>query len=224
MSREIPVPFSTIEVNGVLLSGKTQFRRVVKPQPDPSVGCIYHVSRDGVLVARGCPYGRSGDHLWVRETWQAIHVFVDYETGHGEDLEFSAKIPKSNDHSWWTPVYYASDMQADYHRDDRGFPWRPSVHMPKWASRIKLEVKNTRIERLLAITEADAKEEGLSFHNVGGWGSPGNARVGDATARGAFLQLWDTLHDDENSCSSNPFVWVVEFKATAIKNGIQRVE
>lgn len=102
-----------------------------------------------------CPYGAPGDRLWVRETWQAIHVSIDPETGCGDDVQAAPSIPKDSQNGWWGVVYAATDPQAN------GFAWRPSFYMPRWASRITLEVTEVRVERLQDISEEDAIAEGI---------------------------------------------------------------
>lgn len=108
------------------------------------------------------PYGRPGDRIWVKETWQAIHVHLDPETGHGDDISWPKKTPKDNENDYWA-VAYSATHQPEESREDRGFPWRPSIFMPRWASRIALEIlPGVRAERLQLITTEDCIAEGLS--------------------------------------------------------------
>ena len=139
-----------------------------------------------------CPYGHAGDRLWVKETWQAIHVFIDPETGYGDDLEYAkttADVFKAPYH--WSIIYAASDPQADYHKDDRGFPWRPSIYMPRFASRIDLRINRIVGQPLQEMTEDDARAEGVS-------------------SRAEFEALWNSIHGPK-AWECDPWVWVVHF-------------
>jgi hypothetical protein len=152
----------------------------------------------------------------VRETFQIIHVSIDHETGYGDDFFHSKKIPKAGStgpmgiERYWNPVYKASDDHANESTEDRGFPWRPSIHMPRWASRITLEVAGVRVERLRDITEEGAKAEGVSptcpiYGDCGGYKHEGHKE--------AFTKLWDSIYAKRGfGWDVNPLVWVIEFK------------
>lgn len=125
-----------------------------------------------------CPYGRPGDRLWVREAWRPVH-------GGYSDL--------------------GARYRADFERDQT--VWRPSIHMPRWASRITLEVTGVRVERLQDISEADAQAEG-SFE----WAAEQDTPVRDLDeARLVYLQLWQSINGPA-SWDADPWVWVVEFR------------
>lgn len=162
-----------------------------------------------------CPYGEPGDHLYVKETWQAIHVFIDPETGYGDDLVYPKIIPKDNAAGYWSVVYAATDEQATYHKDDRGFPWRPSIYMPRWASRIELEVVSRHVKLLQDMTSADVLAEG-----VGPQGLPGFCPPWPDAQHGVpcFAQLWNEINGDRPGCTweDNPWVWEVEFKRVEV--------
>lgn len=198
--KERPILFSAPMVRALLSGAKTQTRRLVKPQPMDS-GAPDHW-RD--TTAR-CPYGAPGDRLWVRETWAPF----DGDTNRNA-------APAG------VPAMY---------RADRSFMvepgrWRPSIHMPRWASRIDLEVTAVRVERLQAITEEDAKAEGADSLTAsqalwkGSASQDGCARAGypdapcntgDWTPRDCFRLLWGAINGP-GSWDTNPWVWVVEFK------------
>jgi len=132
--------------------------------------------------------------LWVRETW-APHV--DDERAYRADRQWSAAI-----------YYRAVPELRERHIISRGGPkprinrWRPSIHMPRWASRITLDVTSVRVERLQAITEADAETEGVLHADT----SYGLDPVTD------FRALWDSINAKRAPWKSNPWVWVVTFK------------
>lgn len=181
--KDTPLLFCAAMVRATLADRKTVTRRIVKPQPGPSwedrIPCApYHPTRidrrtgeefpgDEVfgfgddVEGWVFPYGRPGDRLWGKETWQAIHVHLDPETGYGDDVSFAAKTPEHNEDDYWA-VAYAADHERES-REERGFPWRPSIFMPRWASRISLEIlPGARAERLQLITPDDCIAEGLS--------------------------------------------------------------
>lgn len=157
-----------------------------------------HVSRR-VL----CPYGWVGDRLWVKETWQALKFYRDWETGIVEDISFAPKIPKSSDGGRWTACY-AADDKWEANGEDRGFPWRPSIFMPRWASRITLEIASIRVERLHAITCADAEREGID---------PNGLELYEPLIRGRFKALWDGINAGRGyGWDVNPWVWRVSYR------------
>lgn len=209
--RERPIIFSAPMVRAILSGAKTQTRRAVKPQPPagwdrncwfsaPVWGWTAEAVPAQTWHKVRCPFGQPGDRLWVRETWQAIHVSIDPETGYGDDVQAAPSTPKDSCNGWWSVVHAATDPQASEHRDDRGFAWRPSIHMPRWASRILLEVVRVRVERLQAINEVDAIAEGA------------DPVIGDHQPyRAGFMRLWESINGP-GSWDANPWVWVIEFK------------
>lgn len=188
---EKPILFSGEMVKAILDGRKTQTRRVVKPQPpegyrqwgrciNGNVAFTDHPlqgEKGNVINVRG-PYGDVGDRLWVRES-----MYMD------------------KDGVW---LYSADDDFVGCDRDDElaMISWAhhketehcPSIHMPRWASRITLEITGVRVERLQDITDDDAKAEG-----VGGVGT--------------FGVLWNEINAKRgHSWDTNPWVWVIEFK------------
>jgi hypothetical protein len=140
------------------------------------------------LASLRCPYGAPGDRLWVRETWQT-------ET-HPDDRD-AAKVS------------YRAD--GEVHCEGDRWTWRPSIHMPRWASRITLNVVSTRMERLHSITEEDAIAEGVDAVSVADVPRNGTlSRVAD------FAQLWQMINGKRAPWASNPPVWRVEFKADEV--------
>jgi hypothetical protein len=209
-----PILFSAPMVRAILAGTKTQTRRVVKwRNVDPGLNLQFsglrtirdhaglwalesdaRTSRETRCDVTPCPYGMPGDRLWVRETWAAPHRL----DGHTPRF-----MPPT------TPVHYAAS------EDRGGLLWRPSIHMPRWASRITLEITNVRVERLQVISEADARSEGVKAMPGMKWHSFAEADAGipmhDHTARDAFHALWETINGAD-SWDANPWVWVVEFK------------
>lgn len=200
--KERPILFSGPMVRAILEHRKTQTRRVVKPRPHsatnamadgdwwPHRGRSYNLGHKSKSFAKDvgalCPCGTPGDRLWVRETWACL------------------------DPERRTPVLYrASESPL------REYVWRPSIHMPRWASRITLDVTDVRVERLQDITEEDAKAEGVEQTSDGWWRLPDEARLpgeNDCAShpRAAFSALWESING-KGSWAANPWVWVISF-------------
>jgi hypothetical protein len=199
--KEKPILFSGPMVNAILAGRKTQTRRIVKPQPSAGVReTPFH--RSGIEDGHGYqikwPY-ELGMKLWVRESWG----LYDSSPSDGPDRA--------------TIFYRATD--GDKH-EMRYQLWRPSIFMPRWASRIQLEVTGVSIERLQAITPENAIAEGLSMTKatIGGkkrkvYGCP---MWEDWQYRqspvDAFQTLWDEINGKRACWEINPFVWAIEFK------------
>lgn len=187
--RERSILFSGPMVRAILEGRKTQTRRLINPQPQ-RFG--FWVKENELLQA--CPYGEPGDLLWVRETWQMFRVYEDTWNGGYEADLWNGPIPRERpNHAWIT---YAAD-------DPGGRPWRPSIHMPRWASRITLRVTGVWIERLCEITTADAESEGFSPIYYGS----------AVSAIEPFAEAWNAMYSKRGlGWSDNPWVWVVEFE------------
>ncbi|CAG0966332.1 hypothetical protein MTYP_01013 [Methylophilaceae bacterium] len=208
-----PILFSTPMVRAILDGRKTQTRRVIKPQPDGGVqnGVIGPLNGVGNLLV--CRLGQPGDRLWVRETFCPIY-------------------PQNPNYNGGNPIEY--DYAATYKHGDRlgdsiGIKkkWAPSIHMPRAASRITLEITGIRVERLQDISEADARAEGLKGLTKDGNlvkygipdsdGLPGSDNTGwdwcdwHADSRQAFRRLWSSINGPD-SWAANPWVWVIEFR------------
>lgn len=224
--KERPVIFNGEMVRAILDGRKTQTRRVMKAQPEyPELGLRHIVestnSNDigkyfwsqsnacGINKPRSkafpCPFGQVGDRLWVRETWQG--PLVDEE--HTEDY-------RANADKFQTPEFceYAADGGARPEfcdlDDNVRQGWRPSIHMPRWASRITLEITAVRVERLNDISHDDAKAEGCCYGRGGG--VPDFA----VTPADHFPTLWASIYGEE-SWSANPWVWVIEFRRVEVE-------
>nr|WP_216662762.1 hypothetical protein [Klebsiella aerogenes] len=210
-------------VRAILDGRKTQTRRIMKVQPEPSksrprdfwfsskkLESMVHISDFApgnspiadyhlFIQEHCCPFGAVGDRIWVRETWARYNIDQN-----SHDLAYRATTP------------------ADWPEEGR---WRPSIHMPRWASRILLEITNVRIERLNAISPEDAESEGLERTNFTGFGDePGLPSYPEPDVYfdplkkqwkeyppEAFAGLWESIYG-EGSWKANPWVWVIEFK------------
>lgn len=222
---ERPILCSAPMVRALLAGRKTQTRRVVKPgmyiwegQSEDDCEHIYqHDPRFGEKCAKlvPCPYGAPGDRLWVRETWRTEELADGTDGVRFPDGAFCAceNTPEVGDA--WGSQHSAKSAR-------RGTVWRPSIHMPRWASRITLEVTGVRVERLQDISEEDARAEGaqvVPFYPDDGFPlSDGWTHVGDdgkcvlyTSARDSFRSLWESINGAD-SWAENPWVWVVSFK------------
>ena len=188
--KERPILFSGAMVRALLADAKTQTRRVVKMESHQQIeqrddGRDWPWMYDGERDAdywMACPYGQPGDRLWVREThapqadcWGSWERWTRGEGGPAPIIRYAADAEK------------APFIER----------WRPSIHMPRWASRITLEITGVRVERLQDISEADAIAEGVYTDPA-------------CPAYDAYAQLWDEING-LGSWEANPWVWVVGF-------------
>lgn len=194
-----PILFSGEMVRSILAGRKTQTRRALKVQPldilpmnvpNEWVALMTRDPNHGTVIK--CRYGVPGDRLWVRETFTRL-------ADHHAPPEFAYKADCTSSDG--------EEARQDYIRAGYPYQWKPSIHMPRWASRITLEVVRVRAERLQQITEADALAEGVtpSKHDIDGDDY-------EFTACDNFRFLWDDINGKRAPWVSNPFVWVVEFK------------
>lgn len=234
--RERPILFSGPMVRAILDGRKTQTRRIIKPQPQrceaygreeafcPDAAYSrepgstmqgmavdprrwWCANAGGPRTAHVCPYGQPGDRLWVRETWALENPPED-----GELLIWQA----DRSAAWRSHLGERFRLAPNYQPNR----WRPSIYMPRWASRLTLEVVSVRVERLHDISEEDAKAEGAcewgleNERHEEAWARwtrilDSSTRVG--SARGAFAALWTSINGPK-SWDANPWVWCVEFR------------
>ncbi|EIF30912.1 hypothetical protein BCh11DRAFT_06424 [Burkholderia sp. Ch1-1] len=203
--KERPILFSGAMVLAMLDGSKTQTRRVVRDQatldvaysPIVNGGVVFNYSGTDRLMQ--CPHGVPGDRLWVREAWRTTG-----DDGRADDMPPRDLQPHT--------VWYEADGAAP--ADECVGKYRPPMFMPRWASRITLEVTGVRVERLQDINEADAQAEGVSrdtepcdhirqsCEDIGCLGQ---------THKASFCNLWCDLNGIP-SWTKNPWVWVVEFR------------
>ena len=219
--KEYPILFSGDMVRAILAGRKTQFRRPVKCQP-------FEVTDEGVDVEfftgnLKCPFG-VGDRMWVKETWCHYHTLDNRLSSDGRSLEeisdgmvgYKADGYLSIEDFKQLKTHSRSSVHTEVViRHDR---WLPSIYMPRWASRITLEVTGVRVERLQSITEEDAISEGMR-KNVSGchWcGAPHKAhgfpRQHNSAGK-AFGDIWNAIYAKKGfGWDVNPWVWVIEFR------------
>ncbi len=208
-----PILFNGDMVRAILSGRKTQTRRIMKVQPPTDRHQLLHImdstdrrrvgkSHWAVLNAEktsviesdkkyfSSPYGKPGDRLWVRETWRQFQS-VD-ECGCSE-----------------SPCGCPDNGSAIFRADgsDSEAKWRPSIHMPRWATRITLEITDVRVDRLQDISEADAKAEGVMSEQE----AAASGLAWFDKPRRAFWFLWKAINGTD-SWDANPWVWVIEFR------------
>lgn len=231
--KECPILFSAPMVRALLDGSKTQTRRPVKPHPSDDEFCLVdhgdgwwpHRSNDGespnvdgMEYPMNCPYGAAGDRLWVRES--GVRSLL---AGTGDQMGmFRHDVPATPDIGrWWIESTRAPG--ASYNADQctrqaalRGESAKvcPSIHMPRWASRILLEVVSVRVERLNDCSEADAIAEGLRRTGDGNaWSVEGETHRATAPLD-SYASLWEAING-AGSWAANPWVWAIEFKRVA---------
>lgn len=207
--KERPILFSAPMVRALLDGSKTQTRRALNRQPDypiimatdPHTNRYQIGEREPVTEAallRASPYGQPGDRLWVRETFGYVSP-DEHQRPHSEcKIEYRADLtPGCTDRPGQWPV---DECKGDPERPR----WRPSIHMPRAASRILLEIVAVRVERLNDCSDIDALAEGCSARDM---------RSGDCLAN-VYARLWESINGS-GSWAGNPWVWVIEFKRVA---------
>lgn len=236
MKKEIPILFSTQMVQALLADTKTETRRTIKPQPDEN-GVTFmknapldweaHYKEEwkpwkwdteqGETIAKHCPYGQPGDWLWVRESFVSGFKMDDGCFAYDDEGNHIEKIWYKADgdlHNWWTGD---SDFPSE------NIPWKPSIHMPKAAARLWLEVLEIKVERLQDISEADAMAEGIEWQIKYPEDYPTLRYYRDYMFKNrfaagmlfgpkqSFKSLWQSINGPE-SWNANPWLWVVKFK------------
>lgn len=196
--KERPILFNGDMVRAILGGRKTQTRRAVKTWKDGRLPNFVTGAREGA-----CPYGQPGDRLWVRESWSGEHWL--------SNVKPSERLGVANQHrlaSFPPETWYWADGSPD---DGDWEKPRPSIHMPRWASRITLEITDVRVERLQDISEDDAKAEGVE-PKLDGYKCYDIDKMGFySCAISSFDSLWSSINGPDN-WDANPWVWVVEFK------------
>jgi hypothetical protein len=208
---EKQILFSAPMVRSILAGRKTRTRRVVRRHAQVTVedfdagmeeahrngwpGVIARGPCDGIQWRTSCPYGAVGDHLWVRETW-APHP--------GDTQDPPEWVVYAADLDWWGCSDTSTMTTRRLGKLDESYAaprWRPSIFMPRWASRVRLRVTSVGVERLQAITEEGAVAEGVASVAV-------------------FREYWDWLNGKRPGCAwdDSPWVWVVGFERVGVRD------
>jgi hypothetical protein len=203
MLKEHPILFNGDMVNAILSGKKTQTRRVILPQPETILAWEEWI-KDGTTLAFTiagenewkCRYAsKLGDTLWVRETWAGVD-WLAYDCDKDPPETIGYRADKS--------ARYMGTPLATEHWNWDLVKWKPSIHMPKWACRLRLEVTEVRVERVQDITWDDAIAEGVTEDECRPY------RINQVEW---FEQLWDSINAKRGySWDSDPWVWVIEFE------------
>jgi len=209
--KERPILMSGPMVRAILEGRKTQTRRVAKHplavaakrihsyHGQTEFDCVLPDETGGIIH---CPYGVPGDRLWVRETFQPLYAegyndqTTNWETGEG-----------------YAPNYAADGSLVDYVDADGNVidKCTPSIHMPRWASRITMEIEAVRVERLIEISEDDAMAEGVVYRDSCWFATDDPKALPWMTASGAYRELWESINGS-GSWDADPWVWVIQFR------------
>jgi hypothetical protein len=216
--KERPILFSAPMVRAILEGSKTQTRRIIKPKKG---GEIVGVGGPGIAMEKlsDCefstvvsPFGQPGDRLWVRETWQGPLIDEELEDEFRQSPDFFKKPAFC--------AYRSTDTLDAINADGEELGWRPSIHIPRWASRINLEITGVRVERLQDISEEDACAEGVermsAMQGCGLYRNYLDALTGYIRPDDSFSSLWKSINGP-GSWGANPWVWVIEFKRAGRK-------
>ncbi|MCA3375679.1 MAG: hypothetical protein INF64_01015 [Roseomonas sp.] len=264
--KERPIPFKGPMVRAILDGRKTQTRRIMKIQPPPDARVtVEHYNRivfdrhgdmqpgkevfgalwDGGECGLPCPYGAPGDHLWVRETFCSHWGTPPHDAPPEHRIMTGDELPpiKQDSGEFYKPetddrmtIWYGTGGNKPFH-----MKWKPSMFMPRWASRITLRITDIRVERLQGISEEDARAEGVEAKPFPGpwWqGYRDDIVLGelmhtqslgetppewmiepkrmslshlDLSARDVFRSLWNSINGP-GAWDANPWVWVISFE------------
>lgn len=191
--KERPILMKGAMVRAILEGRKTQTRRIAKYRDGITVHANGQVlARGGWLTELCCPYGVPGDHLWVKETF-----------AEGCDPRSAKDLGRSN------YFYRATDGEPPAYMHP--FRWKPSIFLPRAASRITLEIESVRVERIIEITAEDCIAEGI-YQQGGQWIIDGSVTgLGWMQPEGAYRELWESINGI-GSWDLNPWVWVIQFR------------
>ncbi len=226
--KERPILFSGAMVRAILTGKKTQTRRAVKG----ASGAFWDhpgwepVAKDDIIewsspghsfsMPKRCPYGQVGDRLWVKETWSTEEldrngerIGVQYQATPTEKCRSGRSVARPDGFKLKRPVHGGIGNEDGC--------WRSPLFMPRWASRLTLEVTDVRVERLQDISEADARAEGCSGSDPepveeGGTVYCWKGRSAAPCPLAHYRHVWESINGKKHPWSSNPWVWAITFK------------
>jgi hypothetical protein len=232
--KERPILFKGAMAHASLTEAKTMTRRLWQMPPGmgwytsgalrgEETGDICDLTGPGWCTVDeiACPYGQVGDRLWVRETCRAeelgptsVDEGLDVVRYQADDYFMPIQNSEAAVDAWMALKEYG---KRGRHGGLLHGPWVPNIHMPRWASRITLEITEVRVERLRDISEVDACAEGIAYDpgEGGVFHVPGLAGCASDSAADSFRKLWIQIHG-AHSWAANPWVWAITFKKLAI--------
>lgn len=198
--------FNSEMVRAILEGRKTQTRRPVKfPVHDKNLGCELAGNELAGELSAGnylnSAFGKPGDRIWVREAFRV----------HSRATDVATLVYKASERNSWTEQTHRVPV-AVCNKPATPEKLTPSLHMPRWASRILLEITDVRVERLNAISQEDAQAEGMELTGWRPTYSDPDSGGEVMTPYDNFAELWSSIYGDE-SWKANPWVWVIEFKS-----------
>ena len=241
MVKERPILFNGDMVRAILDGRKTQTRRPIKPQPPEGARMIsacdmWGWELDGGFVGESSsPFGGVGTHLYVRETWR----IVGWHEGMPLLLEYKSdgkRIEEPGDSTYWDEDKYmqyyfdctddclaagfTANEEGVFNMPDDEIPtrWRPSIHMPKWASRITLEVERVWVEQVHEMSDLDFRAEGVEpvMRDTGGF-TPWGEGIDMPDYWQGFANAWDSIYAKRGfGWDSNPWAFACEFKVLEV--------
>jgi hypothetical protein len=218
--RERPIIFSSEMVCAILDGRKTQTRRVINnrvyieftasEEPDSIVTGHIEQSDPGFGAAAmehmRCPYGYPGGRLWVREHFR-MEYSAETESYRLRYRGDDSVRPSDDFPAEWAEV---QNWTANPFPAIHATPWKPSIHMPRWASRLTLEITEVRVQRVQEISEEDAIAEGVT---LGHQSANGPVSIDGNNARVGYRRLWDSLNAKRGyGWDANPWVWAITFR------------
>jgi len=242
--KERPILFNPDMVAALLDERKNQTRRVVKPQPLPSTHYVNPYNKNikhmtawtkdhKMILGAGniknmahwaCPHGFPNDELWVKESH---YLYGHWVTLTGQKTKTGKQKTKFCYQQSKGVMFLDKPPKKIHTKNERGRGWhrRPSIFMPRWASRLQLKINNVKVERVQDVTEKDAIGEGVfkfdldkdSAEDFGAWRNylkdEFSGWIGCRTAKDSFMSLWDSINKDRgHSWESDPWTWVVNFE------------
>lgn len=204
ITKERPILFSAPMIRAILAGTKTQTRRVI-----PEFRCLDpDDTHDRRKLVEWCKCGSVGDRLWVRESFALVSMYgVNYDISDAASRPHKTTVLYRADDG--PRRYFSSEVEPVVMTDD-DLRWRPSIHMPRWASRITLEITDVRVQRLWKISNSDARAEGI---DLGDFRSQFEGIAGQEHII-AFSGLWDSINGNRPGAAwkDNPWVWAISFK------------
>lgn len=220
-----PIIFQDESVRAILDGAKTQARRIIQKAHDKHsgewAGAVLPTRESGWIAwwpgtqqykRFVCPLGASGDRLWVRETFVLESNVEDEKPPFNDGRPIQQTGDERDGFGWLQAHYRATDPAPELSCDRHDGPcchWKSPILMPRWASRLALEITEVRVQRLQEITEQDARAEGFEPRPAG-YGDRGHVII---TYRTGFVRSWDRINSKKHPWESNPWIWVLTFKA-----------